>query len=220
MITWEQRMAKLYKNAIISMEEVFLNQLPLAEPAAMIETTAPLIDASQQELLQKEAYERGYSTGIAEERARTEQEIHQLKKHLQETLAAIPNAIAQNRLDLSQEIADIVLHITQQFFIESQKDHNALNQQINQILAQLNNKHTVELFLHPQEIAALQQGTIQLDAAHLNGLKIKSDESLLLGGCIVKTNHGIFDASIDKQIDQLKEVLIQLKQRGHHATMD
>lgn len=202
------------------MEEVFLNQLPIAEPATQIKTTAPLMDASQQERLQKEAYEQGYSTGITEERARTEQELHQLKKQLQETLAAIPNAIAQNRLDLSHEIADIVLHITQQFFIESQKDSAALTQQINQILVQLNNKHTVELCLHPQDIRALQQGTIQLDAAHLNGLKIKSDESLLLGGCVVKTNHGVFDASIDKQINQLKEVLIQLKKRGQHAPMD
>ena len=135
------------------------------------------------------------------------------------SLAAIPKAIAQNRLDLNPEIADIVLLISQQFFIEQQKDSQALSQQINQVLGQLNNKHNVELCLHPQDINALQNGAIQLDATHLNGLKIKSDESLVLGGYVLKTNHGVFDASIEKQIDKLKEVLIQLKHRGTHAPL-
>lgn len=209
-------MAKLYKKAIISDEAVFLNQ-PLAALADEAEEPLPPIDAAQLESLQ--TYEQGYLAGVCEEAARQQEELGQLKQQLQASLAAIPTAIAQNRLDLNPEIADIVLLISQQFFIEQQKDRQALSQQINQVLGQLNNKHSVELCLHPQDLNALQNGAIQLDATHLNGLKIKSDESLVLGGYVLKTNHGIFDASIEKQIDKLKEVLIQLKQRGPHAPL-
>jgi flagellar assembly protein FliH len=211
-------MAKLYKKAIISDEEVFLNQ-PIVELAHEPEKSIHPIDEAQIEQLKKEAYEQGYLAGSSEERTHKEEELEQLKTQLQTSLAAIPKAIAQNRSDLSNEIADIVLLITQQFFIEQQKDTQALGQQINQVLGQLNNKHSVELCLHPQEITALQNGAFQLDATHLNGLKIKSDESLILGGYVIKTNHGVFDASIEKQIDKLKEVLIQLKHRGQHASL-
>ncbi|EHL30349.1 FliH/SctL family protein [Legionella drancourtii] len=211
-------MAKLYKKAVISNEEVFLNQ-PNVELAPEPEKSIRQVDEAHIEQLKKEAYEQGYLAGKNEERTHNEKELEQLKKQLQASLAAIPQAIAQNRSDLNNEIADIVLLITQQFFIEQQKDTQALGQQINQVLGQLNNKHHVELCLHPQEITALQNGAIQLDATHLNGLKIKSDESLILGGYVIKTNHGVFDASIEKQIDKLKEVLIQLKHRGQHASL-
>lgn len=207
-------MVKLYKNVLISREEVFLNQPDLEQMEHLT------VDETQEERLQKESYDQGYLCGTIEERTRIEQEICQLKNQLEETLAAIPNAIAQNRLDLSSEIADIVLLIAQQFFIERQEDIPALTQQINQILSQLNNQQTVELCLHPQEITALHNGAIQLDALHLNNLKIKSDDSLSLGGYLIKTNHGMFDASIEKQIDKLKEVLVQLKHRGQNASLD
>jgi flagellar assembly protein FliH len=210
-------MAKLYKNAIISAEAIHLNQ-PHVELTQHAEEPRSELDESHTQHLQKEAYEQGYLAGITEN-ARKEEELNELKKQLQTSLAAIPQAIAQNRLDLNHEIADIVLLISQQFFIEQQKDNQALSQQINQILGQLNNQHGVELCLHPQEIATLQNGALALDAAHLNSLKIKSDASLSLGGYVIKTNHGIFDASIEKQIDKLKKVLLQLKQRGQHASL-
>lgn len=208
-------MAKLFKNAIISEEVVFLNQ-PIQEHVEPIEDHIQQL----QELQLKETYDQGYLSGKAEERQLIEEELGQLKQQLSEALISIPQAVAQNRLALSDEIAEIVLMITQQFFIENQHNTEALSQQINQILSQLNNKQTVELCLHPQEITALQNGIIQLDAAHLNGLKIKSDESLALGGYRIKTSHGLFDASIEKQIDKLKEVLLQLKKRGRHAPLD
>lgn len=214
-------MAKLYKNAHISTEEIYLNQVePALAPMEDPPLETPVIDDSQAEHIRQEAYEQGYLAGKTAKRVQLEQEQDELKKQLEQVLASIPDAVAQNRMELTKEIADIVFILVKQFFIENQHNHQALSQQINHILLQLNNQHTVELCLHPQEIAALQNGAIHLNTAHLNGLKIKGDESLTLGGYLIKTNHGVFDASIEKQIDKLKEVLLQLKHRGTHVPMD
>ncbi|WP_133135595.1 FliH/SctL family protein [Legionella rowbothamii] len=212
-------MATLHKNVLVSTEVIYLNQ----EAPELIDTVppeTPTVDESQCELIRQEAYEQGYLAGMTEEQARLGQEKSQNQQQLEQMLASLPQAVAQNRLDLANEIADIVLLISKQFFVENSNNQQALSQQINHILTQLNDKQSVELYLHPQDIVALQNGTMQLSAAHLNGLKIKTDESLALGGYVLKTNHGIFDASIEKQIDKLKEVLLQLKQRGAHASMD
>lgn len=207
-------MAKVFKNVIVSTEEVFLNQLI---PKEEQHNSSLLTEQESQELLQKEAYTQGYLAGKAEEKASIEQEINQLRQQLETTLSSIPQAIAQNRLELSKEIADIVLLISQEFFIEQQKDKKTLSNQIQHLLMQLNEKQQVELYLHPHEITDLHNGTIQLEASHLNGLKVKGDETLALGGYVLKTSHGIFDASIEKQIDQLKEMLLQIRQGRYHA---
>lgn len=211
-------MAKLYKNPLISKDELFLNQSCI-QSVPCEEEALNLLDEPLINHIQKEAYEQGYSAGKTDAQTNLNLELNQLKNQLNECFTSIPQAIAQNRLDLGSEIADVVLLIIQQFFIEYHQDTKALTQQINQILHQLNNKHSVELYLHPQDLSALQQAAMQLDATHLNGLKIKSDESLILGGCIIKTDHGMFDASLEKQIDKLKDVLVQLKYRGTHAKL-
>lgn len=213
-------MATLYKNVLVSEEEIYLYQEAPELTEEVIAEPPTVVDKSRWEEIRQEAYEQGYLAGTTEERARFEQENNQSQQQLEQMLASLPQAVAQNRLDLAHEIADIVLLISKQFFIENSNNQQALSQQINHILTQLNDKQSVELCLHPQEIAALQNGVMQLSAQHLNGLKIKTDESLALGGYVLKTSHGVFDASIEKQIDKLKEVLLQLKQRGTHASMD
>ena len=215
-------MAKIIKNAVISTEFVSLvsDETAILNPKPAIESTEPVINKSALETMKQEAYQQGYLAGQEETRALIDQEMALLKQQLEVALKAIPQAIANNRLELNTEIADIVLLISQQYFIEKESNPQALELQINQLLTQLNNKHAIELYMHPQEINTLQKGLIKLDAVHLNGLKIKSDDALTLGGYVIKTDHGIFDASIEKQIDKLKEFLLEIRQRGHNAALD
>lgn len=209
-------MAKLFKNAVISSEIVSLVH---HEPIATL-SSEPALEKTQELQLQHEAYQQGYLLGKEEGKALVEQQMALLKQQLEAALIAIPQAVAQNRCELSEEIADIVLLITQQFFIEKESNPHSLELQINQLLQQLNNKQTIDLYLHPKEIAILQKGQIKLEAAHLNGLKIKSDDTLTLGGYVIKTDHGIFDATIEKQINKLKEFLLEIRQRGQNAALD
>ncbi len=217
-------MAKILKNVVISPEVMHItNSVPTPDVNYEVEPE-PLLDLvwNQEEVdvLKDEAFQEGYRLGKKEGKAIVEQQMLQLKQQIETTLAAIPQAIEQNRLALNQEIADIVLHIIQQFFVEKESNPQSLAQQINQLLKQLNSKQSIELYLHPNEIELLQNGLIKLHTQHLNGLKIKANDSLVLGGYVIKTEHGIFDASIEKQIERLKELLIQLRQRGHHAPVD
>lgn len=217
-------MAKILKNAVISSEVIHItNTTPT--PHVISEIEPELINESalhlkEVEILKNEAYQEGYKLGKEEGKAIAEQQMLQIKQQLETTLLAIPQAIEQNRLALNKEIADIVLHVVQQFFAEKEANPQILAQQINQLLKQLNSQQSIELYLHPKEIELLQNGLIQLHTHHLNGLKIKANDNLALGGYVIKTEHGMFDASIEKQIERLKELLIQLRQRGQHAPLD
>lgn len=208
-------MIKLYKDVTISQETVRLYQ---KEPLTL-DTPSPTFDTVQMQAIQDASYQEGYLAGQEESRRLNDASMQSLKNQLEDLLASIPGGISQSRLALQSEIADIVWLIIQTFFIEKSANRDALELQINQILSQINSKQTIELNLHPNDIAALQNGDMRIHATHLNGLKIKSDESLTLGGCLIKTEHGVFNASIEKQVDKLKEVLLQIKQGKSYESL-
>lgn len=208
-------MAKIIKNVILSPETRLLNN-----NNTMLEPT-PLnpLQFSQKTLDEhaETAFQKGYLSGKNEGFSEAEQHVQPLKNQLEELLVNLPQAIAQHRLNSQKEIADTVLMITQQFFAEKTINPKALENQINQILTQLNANDTIELYLHPKDIALLQNETIQLNVSHFKGVKIKSDEQLRLGGCRIKTNQGLFDTSTEKQIEQLKKALLTIQQGEGHA---
>ncbi|HRD70991.1 MAG TPA: FliH/SctL family protein [Legionella sp.] len=204
-------MAKLFKNACISSQLVHLDYLDdcSINTELPLKTQDSLSDAQLQEIKDK-AYQEGYLLGKQEELKH-----HELvQEELITVLNSIPKAITQKRHEMNSEIADIILLITSHYFLERESNPQALELQINSILKQLYQQDNVVLSLHPKEVILLQQGNISLDTTHLDGLKIKSDDTLTLGGCVIKTNHGLFDASIEKQIERLKEMLLEIRQRG------
>lgn len=206
-------MVKLIKQATISPELYYLGSKALnldnSNPAEIQDTSIETID--------QEAYENGYLEGQESMKTQLTKEMVHLKHTLEQLIQSMPQAIEKNRYDLNADIADIVLMITQQYFIEKATDPHFLELQINSILKELNGNQSIDVYLHPQDIALIHQEKINFSASHLKKVTIKSDESLQSGGCVIKTEHGIFDASIDKQIDKLKTLLIQVKQRGLNA---
>ena len=146
-----------------------------------------------------------------------------LKKQLTEQstalsalLQTIPQTISNHRLQLQDDIADIVLTIVQQFFIHQQHNKESIELQINQIIKQLNEKQHIVLSLHPHDLSLLQQEPMSLDLKQYQQLHIVPDDSLRLGGCVVRSEHGVFDASIERQIDNLKQALLTMKLGENH----
>lgn len=216
-------MAKIIKKALISLETITLGTtLPETSyeynERDILNTTQ--LNETYLEELREQAFQQGFESGVNEGQNRAKQQIEGLKLDLENLLLSIPQAITQCRMELTNEIADIALLISQEYFAEQQRNPEALQAQINQILNQINNEQNIELCLHPEDIKLVQKANIQLETAHLNRLKIKADERLALGGCLIKTEHGIFDASIETRIERLKDYLIQMKQGRHHALLD
>ena len=207
-------MADIFKNAMMSDDIVYLTsflapvELSLEKaviPAEKVtDINEPFLSALQ---AQETGFNQGFAAGLAEAHTQMAEQIHALNVLLQ----SIPVAISENRLQLSTEIADIVLSIAQQFFIHQQQDEEAIALQITQTITQLNDKQNIELSLHPQDLALLKQDKIKIDLKQYKNLRVTSDDSLRLGGCIVRSEHGVFDAGIERQIDNLKNVLLRMK---------
>lgn len=155
--------------------------------------------------------EKGITEGISLEKRNKHAEKNNLTTLLKSLIKQVPSEISSLREDLRQDIAHIVLSIVQPIFVQRQLDRSWLFKQINQILTQLNHRQEVELILHPEDIEQLQAHKIHLKTAHLRSLKICSDDQIFSGGCRIKTQHGLFEISIEKQLQQLREKLMNIQ---------
>ena len=194
-------MATIHKNVIISTETIALkSNLAIDAP-----TQPDVIAEPDTTAISEQAYAQGFSDGVATEKSR----IVKKETNLDTLLHSIPKAINDNRLLLTTEIADIVLMVAQQLFINQQQNKDSIVHQVTNIIAQLNDKHNIEVALHPDDMT---RNDFNIDAKHYKNLRFVADETLRLGGCIVRSEHGVFDAGIERQIDNLKHVLLQMKQ--------
>lgn len=217
-------MAEIFKQISFSEEYCYLGLCKQAPQAEEIAITCESFSAEAkqwQEKAREEGYRLGFAQGMADALAKTEQQtaaqVNELVQQLNQLLQAIPAALHESRRELKTEIADIVLIIAQQFFIHQQQNKEAIAQQISATLNHLNDKQAITLALNPQDLALLQKGELTVDFSQCKDLRITADESLRLGGCRIKTEHGIFDASIERQIDCLKQTLLQIKKRYSHG---
>ncbi|MDI9817554.1 MULTISPECIES: FliH/SctL family protein [unclassified Legionella] len=219
-------MAEVFKQIITNEESVYLNQAIEEEsPKPVKEKSCAEEHDSDFNLLKEQAREEGYKTGFTQGMAegfkqgeqQAARQATRLLQQLENLLQTIPQAVKENRQALKTEIADIVLAIAQQFFVYQQQNKEAITMQINHALEQVNHKQSITLILHPNDLALLQNNQLKINAHQYQDLRITADETIRLGGCLIKSEHGIFDASIERQIDRLKQVLVQIKQRELHG---
>lgn len=216
-------MGKIFKTVIMSDEFVHIGQqkaespllVTLEEPQARCEIREDELKELR-EKTKEAAYNAGFQQGLSDGIVQGENQMNDKLTALQQLLEGISAAIKENRTQLSNEIADIVLTIVGQFFVNQQHNKDAIGQQITQIIDQLNHKQNIELSLHPKDLALLQQGQLTIDVRNCKNLRIVADDTLRLGGCLIKSEHGVFDAGIERQIDSLKQVLLQIKHGEHH----
>jgi len=158
---------------------------------------------------------QGLQQGIQQ----TEKALQPLKDTLQNLLENIPETLEKSRMQLQKDIADIVLTIVEQLFLQETPPRHLLEKQINTLLIELNHQQNLTIHLHPDDLMRLQQGDIQLQTSPLQKISILPDKSLLTGGCLIQTEHGLFDLSLEKRLQRLQVILSQIQQEHTHASL-
>jgi flagellar assembly protein FliH len=183
------------------------NPLELSHPELLLNS----LDSEQQirEELLSLAKKEGYAAGLEAGLSQATQAWHEDMQSLKNLILNIPIVLTETRLSLQEEISHILLIIVKKYFMQLQLSPIIINSEVRDILEQLSKKQSIELILHSKDIALLQQQ--QLIKGLNQEVRIRSDDSLALGGCYIRTNHGLFDASLERQIDDLKEALLSIR---------
>ncbi len=153
--------------------------------------------------IREAANKEGYQEGIN----RAAEDILQVKESLKEFLKApqeVFEYIAPDILEISLEIAQKII-----------KDEVTQNPQIvldkiTEILKTLSKEEPkVTIRVNPSQLSIAKQAVpAMLETAGLEAkIVVLPDETVTEGGCIISTNNGVIDATIESQIAIIKEAL-------------
>lgn len=164
-----------------------------------------LVSRAQEEALQikQSAYQEGFNAGLQQ----AEADLENFRNTLGAFMGAedrVFNEIAPNILGIAMEIAQKIIKT------EVKSDPQIVLDTIMDVLKTLSkNEPKIILRINPLQVQYIKD-TLP-EQIRLLGMDTKlsiiSDESITEGGCIVQTNNGLVDASIEAQLDIVQNAL-------------
>lgn len=167
------------------------------------------------EEIKQQAYEEGFKQGLqqGEEKGMTiaqEQAQNRLNK-LDELLLSLEQQIADTLRKQSPKLFDILASILPNFFIHNAVSKANIEFAINKTLIEIKASERISVKLSKEDYLLLQQGQISIHGS--SQLQIEASNEVVLGGCLIETEQGIFDGRLENQIDKLKEILLDYKRQ-------
>lgn len=156
--------------------------------------------------IRESASKEGYQEGLEQAKA----DIQEVKNAITSFLGAkqaVFDYIAPDILEISVDIAQKIIKK------ELQQDPNVILDNILALLKGLSKEETkITLRVNPAQVSLLKSETPNLlNEAGLDAkILIVPDETIMEGGCVVTTNNGVIDATIETQLAVISEALREI----------
>ncbi|PNU21117.1 hypothetical protein C2E25_03540 [Geothermobacter hydrogeniphilus] len=155
----------------------------------------------------EEAFTRGRQAGIREAEERFEQAANALAKGLEE-ISRLRESILNNS---SRDMLRLVLTIARQVIHrEVTVDPEIVLSTIDMALQAAVESDSFQVKVNPKDLALVEERK-PLFLASIKGLEnivFKADESIASGGCLVESDLGQVDATIDGQLEEVRKTLL------------
>jgi flagellar assembly protein FliH len=174
------------------------------------------------EQLKQEATEQGYQDGftqgqnegfrsysslieqahaiIAQSELEYEKTIESAEPVIVELATALANRMVDQQLDVNPEIWASLLK---------------------QVMSEVREHENVRIYVHPDwfERTSHQKEELEQLLSHTENLFIYPDAGLMSNGCVIESKYGRIEASVDKQLEELKtQLLVKLKEDENERT--
>ena len=163
------------------------------------------------EMAKAEGYQAGYGVGVKEGQARADQESARLLQLLQELVeraaADRVNALAKQEEDVLKLSLILAEKIVRKAVSE---DHTWLKPVIQEAYEKLGAVNECIIRLNPEDYAVLQTEEIRLNRLGPDRISFRPDPNLNLGECIIETDGGTVDASLEKRLGKLARHLLEV----------
>jgi flagellar assembly protein FliH len=160
--------------------------------------------------VEREAYERGFGAGEKAGLEFGKQKAAGLFQKIGEILKELGACKETVFKDMEKEIIELALALAEKIVSrEINRDDKAVLNTIQramkvaattgEITLKVNPADREVLFEHKEDLARYGVG--------VDGVRIKIDDQIARGGCLIETNYGVVDATVQGIIDELREML-------------
>ena len=191
-----------------------------ASPASGSADADSGLSQEEVEAVREEAYNQGRQEGIQEGYSRGRQEGRQeVEQELDQTVQALASALEeinglrsrilsrskQDMVRLARVIAEQVIHV------EASTRQEVVLKVVDRAIRSAVQSEEYRVRVNPGDMQVLTENK-HLFLASISGLQdivFESDEQIAAGGCVVESDQGKVDATLQTQLDKLQEQLMQ-----------
>ncbi|NPC92574.1 flagellar assembly protein FliH [Bacillus sp. WMMC1349] len=168
-------------------------------------------DTERQALIEQ-AKEEGFEAGFEHGKA----DAHKTYQSYIENANAIVSSARQDyeeKIEQSaEEIITLAVSLAKKVWHQKTDDKEAFIELVKQVLAEIKEFDDISIYVDPEyyEMVRSQKSELQQLLQYGTHLAIYADEKAAKGTCYIETAFGRIDASIDTQLEQLKQKLLAL----------
>lgn len=168
----------------------------------------PSIEISEEELNQK--ISDSFNDGLKEGKELTERGLVNVFRALRASAETIHNLREKILRESEDEILNLIILLARKVIIrEVTENRSILADVVKNALDTLSGREEVTVRINPDDYALVTSGREELLQKELisNRLLLKSDPTVATGFCLIDTEMGTVDASLDAQLEQLYRTL-------------
>jgi flagellar assembly protein FliH len=159
----------------------------------------------------REAHANGYREGETAARSQIQPVVDKLSQSIRDVCALRPKLRHEAETDvirLALAIAKRILHR------ELSADPESVAALIHVAMEKIRTNELVRVRVHPQHHHSVQQAVAQVTMGAQ--VEVKPDPTLPLGGVVIETTRGEFDASVETQLREIERGLADRLSHGAH----
>jgi flagellar assembly protein FliH len=172
------------------------------------------------ELIERQAYEKGYQQGEVAGQEIGRKQFESVIKSLEKGLKALEDEKSRAMASMEPDVLALSLAIAKKVVhAEIQVNPKVVVQIIRACISQLANRDRVTVRINPSDYnhVAEYKESLAKEAAGVKTLTFEADPSIPRGGARVETEFGDLDARISRQLEQVEKILRQTLSNGGAA---
>ncbi len=161
----------------------------------------------------EKGYEEGFIQGQEEGFSTYSQLIEQAKTVIRQSEQEYGRTIESAQPIIVELAAALAQRMVNQKFEE---DQDMWSQLLLQVMTEVREHENVRIYVHPDwfERTTQQKDELEQMLSHTEKLFIYPDAGLMKNGCVIETKYGRIDATIDRQLTELKSQLLEKVKEG------
>jgi flagellar assembly protein FliH len=169
--------------------------------------------------LRKQAYHEGYNEGKAAGEAQAAVYVSEALQKLNEIAIAFPNAVKQNEEKLIKLALTIASKVIQQ---EISLQPEIVQRTVETALKRVSDLEQVVIKVNPLDLDLIlpKQDAFRALMPDVQNFSIEGSHTIARGGCIIETNSGGINATIDAQIGIIDELFRQVRAEYEDSNLD
>lgn len=172
------------------------------------EQAQQIIEQAQEQIkhLEEEARQRGYKEGQSEASAELEDAKKKLQQEFREKSEKLEAEYIQRKKQIEPELVDVLTEVFEKVILTvADDDKSILLHLINSTLENSDKSHEFLIKTSPEDYKFLvnNQGKIYCAMTKEITLEIAPDETLEKNQCIIETDGGVFNCSLDIELNNL-----------------